>query len=69
MEVPMFDWKSICFMVPVLVIPIATAVAVIPPTVNALHEQTLQQCRDKDWPIHQAPQHEEFCALYFAGKY
>jgi hypothetical protein len=56
-------------MVPVIAIPIATAVVVIPPTVEQLHIQTMRQCQSHDWPQHQAPQHEEFCRLYMAGQY
>jgi hypothetical protein len=61
--------NTILFMVPVLVIPIATAVVVIPSTVEALHRATVHQCQSRDWPQHQAPQHEEFCKLYLAGQY
>lgn len=66
---PKFNWPVICFVIPVLVIPIATAVVVIPPTVEQLHIQTIRQCQEKDWPKAQAPQHEEFCDLYLSGKY
>lgn len=66
---PKFNCQSIAFMLPVLIIPITTAVVVIPPTLEQLHQATLKQCRERDWPQHQAPQHEEFCRLYLAGKY
>ena len=69
LETTMFDWKSVAFMVPVIAIPIATAVVVIPPTVKQLHIQTVQQCQDRAWPQHQAPQHEEFCRFYMTGQY
>jgi hypothetical protein len=65
----MFDWKSVCFMIPVVLIPVAKAAVVIPSTVEQLHRQTVQQCQSRDWPQHQSPQHEEFCRLYMAGRY
>lgn len=63
---PKVSWRAICFVIPVITIPIATAVVVIPPTIEQLHQATVRQCRDKDWPQSQAPQHEEFCRVYLA---
>lgn len=61
--------NTFLFLAPVVIIPVATAAVVIPATVEQLHRATVQQCQQRDWPQHQAPQHEEFCRVYVPELY